>query len=280
VALKARLTAVVLAGGPHDAVAALAPGAANKAFVPIARVTLVARTIASLRASRRVGRIIVVAPGGTHGDAALAGSDEIRADGLTMTESLRSGTRGLAPGDLVLVCASDLPILSAEALDEFVDLAERSGADIVYACVERATHERRFPAVPHTWARLRDGTYCGGGCAALRPRALGALEKFLGRLGAARKNPLQLASVFGARILVRYALGLLTVAEAERRGSALVGVPVAAAVCTFAEIAVNVDRPSDVALAERLIAAEPASPDLVGLPAEMSPRRARGTKLP
>lgn len=277
-ALNARLTAVVLAGGPRDCVAALVPGAANKAFVPIARVPLVARTIAALRASGRVGRIIVVAPRSTHTDDALAEADEIRADGPTMTESLRSGTRGLPAEELVLVCASDLPILSAGALEEFVELAERSGADIVYACVERTTHRARFPAVPHTWARLQNGNYCGGGCAALRPRTLGALEKFMGRLGAARKNPLRLASVFGVRILVRYALGRLTIAEAERRGSALVGVSVAAAVCTFAEIAVNVDRPSDVALAERLVAAESTAAGDVSA-GKVSLRPAGGTKL-
>ena len=254
-ALNAPLPAVVLAGGPHDAVAALAPGAANKAFVPIAGTTLVARTIASLRAAPSVGRIVVVAPRSTHGDGALAGADERRDDGPTMTDSLRFGLQGFAPDELVLVCASDLPILSADAVEEFVALARASGADVVYACLERAVHEARFPEVPHTWARLRDGTYCGGGCVALRPRALAPLERFLGRLGAARKNPFELASVFGLGVLARYATGRLTIAAAERSASKLVGVPVAAAVCSFADIAVNVDRPSDVALAERLAGA-------------------------
>jgi molybdopterin-guanine dinucleotide biosynthesis protein A len=248
------IVAVVLAGGPRDAVAALDPQAPNKAFVPIAGRTLVARTIDALRSTPQIGRIVVVAPPSARALPALEAADAWRPDGVTMSESLRNGLEALPPGDLVLVTASDLPILSRAAVEEFLDLAVRSEADIVYACVERATHDAAFPDVPHTWARLQGGTYCGGGCIALRPRALVALDRFLEALGAARKNPLRLASIFGAGVLARYAIGRLAIADAERSASELLGVPVAAAVCTFAEIAVNVDRPGDVAIAERLVA--------------------------
>ena len=248
-----RIDAVVLAGGAPDAVSALAPGAPNKAFVPIAGRTLVERTLDALHASPQIGRTVVVAPNGTFDSPALRGADERRAAGSTMTESLRAGLAGFAPDASVLVAASDLPILSRAALDEFLAIVRAADADIVYACVERAVHEARFPEVPHTWARLQDGTYCGGGVVALRPRVLPALERLLGRLGAARKNPLRLAAIFGARVLVRYAIGRLRVEHAERRASALVRGRVVAARCTHPEIAVNVDRPSDVALAEKLV---------------------------
>ena len=258
------LTAVVLAGGPRDDVAALVPGAPNKAFDPVAGTALVTRTLEALRAAPEVGRIVVVAPRATHGCAALALADEARDDGATMARSLRAGLAGEAADDPVLVVASDLPVLTAVAIAEFLELAERGGADLTYACVERASHERAYPSVPHTWARLREGTYCGGGAVTIRPRALEGLERFLGRLGAARKNPLRLAAIFGADVLAAYALRRLTVAAAERRASDLLGLPVRAAICSRAEIAVNVDRASDVALAERLIAGklDGASPAL------------------
>jgi molybdopterin-guanine dinucleotide biosynthesis protein A len=255
VALSQRVTAVVLAGGPHDEIAALAPGAPNKAFVPIAGKTLVARTLAALRSAPSVGTIIVVAPVAMHASPELAEADESRPDGPTMVESLRSGLRDAPGAELVLVCASDLPVLSAAAVEEFLRLAFASDADLVYACVERRTHLARYPGVPHTWARFYGGTYCGAGCVALRPRVLPALDGLLGRLGAVRKNPLRLASIFGARVLVRYALGLLTIARAERRASELLGWRAAAATCSHPEIAVNVDTKSDVAIAEGLVAA-------------------------
>jgi hypothetical protein len=75
----------------------------------------------------------------------------------------------------------------------------------------------------------------------------------LERLGAARKNPLALTTIFGWDILARYAVGRLTVAQAEQRASALLCAPARAAISTHAEIAVNVDRASDVPLAVALI---------------------------
>jgi GTP:adenosylcobinamide-phosphate guanylyltransferase len=257
VALRA-LTAVVLAGGPQDAVSALVPGAPNKAFVPIAGVTLVERTIAALRTSDRIGTVVAVAPQTPQTSFALQRADRVHGDGETMTESLRSGLRDLPPDDLVLVCASDLPILSREAIDDFIARAESiaqgtgAAADLTYACVERNAHLGRYPDVPHTWARLREGTFCGGGCVAMRPRVLANLEGLLDRLGRARKNPLRLAAIFGPRVLTSYALGRLTIEAAERRGSELLGASVRAAICA-PELAVNVDRPSDVSLAERLV---------------------------
>ncbi|MDQ2872724.1 MAG: NTP transferase domain-containing protein, partial [Candidatus Eremiobacteraeota bacterium] len=86
-----RVTAVVLAGGPADAVAAQQPGAANKAFVRIAGVPMVERALRALRAAPSVGRIIVVAPSETHADAALSLADEKCPDGAKIRTSLENG---------------------------------------------------------------------------------------------------------------------------------------------------------------------------------------------
>jgi len=247
------MNAIVLAGGPPDAVAALAPGVPNKCFVPVAGRTLLERTLSALRSAPEIERIVVVVPSAARGLPALELADEIRDDGPHIGDSLRSGLAGAAPGKLVLVASADLPVLSREAIEEFIDLAQREPADLAYACVERSVHRARFPEVPHTWAHLRDGTFCGGGIFALRPRVFPALERFLYRLGIARKNPLELAAIFGYDVLARYALRTLSIAAAERRASALLGAPVRAILCSHPEIAVNVDRPGDVALAEGIL---------------------------
>lgn len=246
-------TAVVLAGGPPDAVAATQANAPNKAFVELAGVAMVARVIAALRACACVDRIVAVAPLATHAYPALAGADERRPDGTHISQSLRSGLAGMDPDRNVLLCASDLPVLTRAALDDFAARVAALDADLTYGCVERRVHLAAYPAVPHTWARLRDGVYCGGGLAAIKPRALDALLQFIERLGAARKAPLRLAGLFGWDVLLRFALGRLTIAQAEARAARLLGAPARALISPFAETAVNVDRVSDVALAERLL---------------------------
>ena len=250
-----RMNAVVLAGGPPDALSASSPGAANKAFVPIAGVPLVERTLRALRSVPRIEHIIVVAPATTHGDATLMLADECRVDGKRMLESLQMGLAGAPPDDPILVVASDLPVLTQAALDEAIDLLAARELDIAYSCLERRYHDAVYPQIPHTWARMRDGTFCGGGITSIRPRALERLTFFMGRLGAARKSPLRLAGIFGWDMLVRFALGRLSIAAAEERASAILGVSVGTIRCTYPEIAVNVDRLSDIALAEALFGA-------------------------
>lgn len=241
--------AIVLAGGGADAVSALEPGAPNKAFVRVGGTALVERTIAGLRSSSRIDRIVAVAPPAAAAHPALAGASEVRGDGAKMLESLRSGMQGFTGDAIVVVAASDLPALDAEAVDEFVDAVLARDLDVAYACLERRYHVAAYPEFPHTWARLRDGRYCGGGLVALRPRVLPRLNTFLDALGAARKSPWRLAGLFGWDVLARFALGRLAIEQAEARASRLLGARVGAVRCTHAGIALNVDRVADVDLA-------------------------------
>lgn len=247
------ITAVVLAGGPHDELAAKTPGAPNKAFVAIRGTALVERTLRGLRSSASIGRIIVVAPEKVHGHPALALATECRPDGVRIRDSLRNGLEGLPPDADVLISTSDLPVLTAESIDDFVFRASEKDADLTYGCLEKQTHLAKYPQVPHTWARLRDGTYCGTGFITMKPRVFPSLDRVIEQLGHARKNPLHLAKLFGWDVLLRFATRRLSIADAERRASRILGAPVRAVVTPYAEIGVNVDRVSDIALAEDLL---------------------------
>jgi hypothetical protein len=172
-----------------------------------------------------------------------------------MVESLESGLAGAPPDDLVLIAASDLPVLTADAIGDFLERTRARDLDVAYAIVSQREHLDAYPAVPHTWAKMVEGRFCGGGLVALKPRALPALRGVLDDLGKARKSPLRLAALFGWDILPRFALGSLTVAAAEQRASKILGAPVGAIQCAHPEVAVNVDRPSDVALANGLVGA-------------------------
>jgi len=247
------MDALVLAGGPFDDVAAHTPGAPNKAFVEIAGVTLVERTLRALREAASIGRIIVVAPPAAHSRPALVLADELRPDGVRIRDSLSNGLTGLDPNAGLLVSASDLPVLTPEAIDDFVARARAAGADLTYGCIEKRVHMAKYPEAPHTWAPLREGTFCGTGFITLRPRVWPALEGVIERLGEARKNPLKLASLFGWRVLWRFALRRLSISQVEARASYVIGAKVRAIVSPYAEIGINVDRVTDIALAEKLL---------------------------
>ena len=249
-----KLTTIVLAGGKPDDVAAVQPGIPNKAFLEIAGKPLVARTLEALRAAPSVGRIIVVAPLAAHASPALALADETCEDGTRIRDSLSNGLRGLPPDEDVFVSASDLPVLSTICIESFVRDATAADADLTYAILEKRIHMARFPEVPHTWAHMKEGTFCGGGFITIRPRLWPRLAEVIELLGAARKNPLRLASLFGKRTLLKFALRQLPITQAEQRAQAIIGAKVRAVRSSYPEMAVNVDRVSDVALAQKLIA--------------------------
>ncbi len=247
------MIAIVLAGGQPDAVSALARNMPNKAFVPVGGVPLVQRTIAALRATPGITRIIVVAPPSTFDSDALAGADERRPDGPRMIESLASGLAGAPAGEQVLIAASDLPLLTPAAIEEFTGEAQRRDLDVAYAIVSQKVNTAQFPRVRHTWATMFEGRFCGGGLFVLKPRMLDALRSVLDELGAARKSPVRLASIFGWDIVPRFALGFLRIAAAEERASTILRAHVGAICCTHAEVAVNVDTPADLTIANGLV---------------------------
>ncbi len=214
---------------------------------------MVTRVLGALRAAPSMGRIVVVGPSEMRGRQSVMLADELRPAGERISDSLRSGLKGFPQDRDLLLVASDLPVLNGTATEDFIRGVRERDADLVYGCVEKRVHLARFPEVPHTWARLRDGTFCGGGIASIKPRAFELLERFLERLAAARKRPIRLASLFGWDVLARFAIGRLSVAQAEARASNILGTPVRALVSTFAETAVNVDRLSDVPIAEALV---------------------------
>jgi hypothetical protein len=69
-----------------------------------------------------------------------------------------------------------------------------------------------------------------------------------------RKNPLALGSLLGLPIILKYLFGRLSIADVEKRAwdkLALVGRGV---IVPYAEIGVDVDKPSDLELALQMLA--------------------------
>ncbi len=246
------VTALVLAGGGRDDVCRDSPTAVNKAFVQVGGVALVTATLRALREAASISRIIVVAPADAPSEP-LSLADERRLSGPTISESLANGLAGLPEHDFVLVVASDLPLLGPLAIDDFLARAQRPSADLLYGFLARKIHDAHYPQIRHTWARFREGIFCGTGLCAIRPRALPALLRLLNSVAAARKAPWRLASLLGPRILWRFALGILGLHETEARISAILGHPTRGVPTPYPESAINIDRYSDLQQCQQLL---------------------------
>ena len=252
----ARFTAVALAGGVLEPEFRSAGyDVINKAYLPIAGTTMLERVLRALRAARGVGTVRCVTQ--PEAFAAAFGDDrslcdEVIAPGADLIDSLLAGFAGLDESALVLVAATDIPLVTGHALDAFTTQAAAISCDLGYGCIRREAHVAAYPTVRHTWVRLRDGTFCGAGVSVVRAGAAGAVASILRDFAAARKSPLRLAALFSPFLVLRIALGRVGIEELERRATELTGLRCRAIPSDVPELGVNVDRLEDLRQVERL----------------------------
>jgi molybdopterin-guanine dinucleotide biosynthesis protein A len=256
-----KVDVVVLAGGgalkADPSIGDKKTDAGNKALLSIAGRLMIDYVIEALRSCPDVGKIVLV------GDALLRKAYQ-SSSGLLFAPSGDSPLGSLASGvsllpaapdtaDWILACTGDIPFLTAGAVSDFIKQCRQREADFYYPIVTRQAAESRFPGVKRTYARMRDGVFTGGNLFLVRRSILGdALPRAEGFIRL-RKKPVAMARLVGLGFLFTYLLGFMTIATAEQRVSRLVGCRGAAVISDYPEIGVDVDKPSDLDMARRIL---------------------------
>jgi len=246
--------AVVLAGGQEKGPLREITGLAYRPLIEVGGRLLVNRTLAALRAARRVGRIALVGPEAVTQAADPALFDAAAPAGDEFADNILRGVEALHAGGGVLVGTADLPFLTPEAVDDFVARALAAGAAFVYPIVRREVCEAKFPGTRRTYVRLRGGTFTGGNVVLADVDVLRGRRDLIVHLFGYRKKPVRLAQVLGLGFVLGLALGRLDVEQIERRGAQILGARVAAVVTDYPEIGFDVDKPVDLEQARRLAA--------------------------
>ncbi|TMJ38406.1 MAG: hypothetical protein E6G89_12265 [Alphaproteobacteria bacterium] len=151
-----------------------------------------------------------------------------------------------------LITTGDHPLLTEDMITHFLAEAVGSGADL---CVGLATAETilaRFPKAKRTFLTFGRDRVSGCNLFALTSkRALSALT-FWHHLEGVRKRPWRLIGAFGLHALLRFATGTLTLDSAFAVASRRLDLTARPVLMPFAEAAVDVDKPEDKELAERI----------------------------
>jgi len=252
-----RYTVIALAGGRLEPDFRCAGyDVPNKAYLELGGELMLARVLRALRGATRVSQIRCVTPPdaiAAH-PAVAALCDEVVAPGDDLIGSVVAGLGGVPDADRVLVCATDLPLLTPEAVDGFAQLATLTPCDVGYGFVPRTVHDRAYPGIRHTWVRLREGTFCGSGISILRAGATKKIQEALRRFTEARKSPAKMAALFSPVLVLRLLAGGVSIRELEQHADRLTGLACRGIETPFPEVAVNVDRKADLAEVEKLLA--------------------------
>lgn len=254
-----RVPVLILAGsrGPDDPMA-VAGGVSHKAFLPVAGVPMIRRVVRALLDCPVAGRLLVSIerPELVEHDPELA---PLLASGrMVLLPAAGSPARSVAAalaavGTPLLVTTADHALLRPEWASHFW-AAVPPGADVAAALARREVVDRDVPETKRTWLRFADGSFSGCNLFAFRtPAALRVVETWQ-KVEQDRKNPLKLLALLGPVAVAKFALGTLTLTEAVARLGRIAGVTGAVVEMPFGQAAVDVDKPADLELVERLLA--------------------------
>lgn len=246
-------TALVLAGsrpGAPDPLA-LAEGVAHKALIQVAGTPMLARVVSALRAAG-IERIAVSASEPAVCALAADLGCEIAATGAGPSASVAHGFALL--GAPMLVTTADHALLQPEWATAFIHDTP-TGADVAVLLARRKAIEAALPGSRRTYLKFADGQWSGCNLFLLASsRAKAAIETWA-MVEADRKRPWRIAARLGPMMLVNYALGRLTLAEALATLGRRIGLSASLVAARDGLAAVDVDKVHDLADVRAILSA-------------------------
>jgi GTP:adenosylcobinamide-phosphate guanylyltransferase len=242
------MDAVVTAGGiclPGDPLYALT-GVEKKALISLAGKPMVGWVVEALWESDLIEHIAVVGlqPDEVDfGDIPVSFADsagELVDNVLTGLETIRRVNPTVKK---ILLCSSDIPLITPEIVRGFIQECGAQEADAYYAIVEEKTMEARFPGSMRTFVPFKGGRYSGGDAVLFDIAATKGNEDLFRSLTGSRKNYLEQARLLGFGFIIRFLLRMMTVHEAAERGNKLVNLNARVVDTRYAELGMDLDKP-------------------------------------
>lgn len=249
--------AVVLAGGESSGELRKIAPYDNEALIIIGKYPMIYYIYHALRQSALVDRIVVsgpvdslrsllprddrlyFVPGGENAVASFTqAADFLKEQGI---------------GENLLILPADIPFITAEAIDDFIGRSQETEAEFYYSITRREVNEEKFPGVKRTYVKLQDGVFTGGTLFILRSQAIDRVLDLACQLVQRRKNPIAMGKLFGLGLVFKYLFGRLSIAMVEKRFQEMMGIRGRAIISPYAEVGVDVDKPSDLELAHRYL---------------------------
>ncbi|HOB81618.1 MAG TPA: nucleotidyltransferase family protein [Peptococcaceae bacterium] len=251
--VRTMTVAIVLAGGANS-------------LVKIGDRCAVEYVIEALRGSSYVDRMIIAGPvealrerclqdGTRQGLPEKKMTLQVVKAGATPVESFRQAYSLVPPetGRLLLV-TGDIPLLTAEAIDHFIETCRALEGDFFYPIVSKKVNEEKYPGVERTYVSLREGVFTGGNLILLKTGIVQKCLQEAEQIVRLRKRPIALASHIGWKVLWSYLTRRLSIEQAEREVSRLLGgVKGVGVISPYPEIGLDVDKESDLRVVKKAL---------------------------
>ncbi len=245
-----KVDAVILAGGDG---AVIDPNIRFKGLLPIGGKPMVAWVAEAAKKADAISEVAVVVPTAEDLGPWVDEVDKLVVSDSDFVNNALAGIRAFRNDRPVLVLTGDIPAITPEAIDDFVERSLETGADFTYPLIRKEDILEQFPGSERTFVRLVTGPVTGGNMMLANPALVEQNADIGERLFETRKNALKMARVIGMRFVVKLATGRLCVEEVEAKMVELLGGAGAAIYTRHASIGADVDKPEDVIVAERVL---------------------------
>ncbi len=249
------MDAIVLAGSNYKAKLTEDSSVDNDALLTIGNKAMVEYVVEAISKSPFIHKVVVVGPEDKLGPLFSNNPKVILAPGgATVIQGVLSGLQKLNREKHVLLASSDIPLLTTEAVDDFIsECLKNPEVELFYSIVSKEVNDQKFPGVKRTYVKIKEGIFTGGNIMLIKPAIASQCAPKAEELVALRKSPLGLVRRIGLSSIFKYLLGILTIAEIEKRVSKLLGVKGKAVISNYPEIGVDVDKPSDLELVQQVM---------------------------
>ncbi len=237
---------IILAGAKNDGKLSQISDKDYEALIEINGKPMIDYLVDTLTQLDLIDKIIVVGPSILNNDNITTlipcGNsllDNIKM-GLNETNSLYS-----------LLCTSDIPLLTVEAVNDFLIKCEKKRADFYYPIITKETIEKKFYNSNRTYFEVNDGVFTGGNCFLVNGEVILELEDLLYKILKWRKKPWKLAYLLGFKFIVKLLTANLSISLVEEEVYNLTGYRGKAVILDHPEIGFDIDTPQQLDMAER-----------------------------
>ena len=257
-----QVDAVILAGGLNPKLLKESSGCDSEALITIGNRPMVEYVVNALKHTPEIGRIVIAGHRDNLTTVFGDNSELILVEGgESAVSTLQKGLQALSIQDsgflsrMVLVTAGDIPMITPEAISDFIRQAQKREGDLYYPVVTREASERKYPGVARTYVHLREGEFTGGNLILVNPEIVPRCAFLADKMVERRKNPLALSRLLGWRFVLKFLFRSLSLPEVEAKVSEMLGIKGVAVISDYPEVGVDIDKPGDLQLARQILEA-------------------------
>lgn len=247
-----KVDAVVLAGAPNNGQLKEVNSAKWEATIPIHGKPMVSYVVEALQNSARIAKIVVVGPRDMA--AVLPSSVTWVESGSSLPENIFRAMDSLEQKNNVLLVTSDIPFVHPEAIDDFVDRCAELEGDVYYPLISKEANQQLYPEAQRTYFTLKEGSFTGGNLLLATPQAINNSRWVMDEVFSQRKKPWKLIRMLGLFFILKFFTKQLSLRELEKRASTILGYKGIFIISPYPELGTDVDKPSDLELAEKTLA--------------------------